>query len=98
METGHRSRNYEVTVREKTYLWGSADITSAPQTAHHLILLVRNYRVGEDVEIFTETGSGTPSPVAKLHPGDFFAIALDELTGVYGVCALSSPLFCSVTI
>jgi hypothetical protein len=95
---GSRTHSYETIVREKTYVWGSADVAAAPHTTRQLILWLRNFPVGEDVDVFTENGAGAATLAATLHPGDSFAVGLDDLTGVYGVCDLSTSVLCSVTI
>ena len=98
LSAGQQTHSYQVTIREKTYVWGSADVATAPHTTRQLILWMRYYPVGEDVVIFTESGGGGATLAATLHPGDSFAVGLDDPTGVYGVCDLSTPVLCSVTI
>jgi hypothetical protein len=96
--------DFQVRVRGKTYLWGSAgnkdNLASGPPT---LYLTFRTERHGEQVtyvrEVLDNQGHLTPSQPGTLEPGEAVTIVLNGASGVSAqipAAGCSTVVSCSV--
>jgi hypothetical protein len=85
---------YEVRVRGKMYLWGSAGITQNITFTRPIVLHLRNDMFGEVVTLGTQIADGTQTTIGTLQPGECVSIPLHDISGVFATCALESNLCC----
>jgi len=85
---------YVVRVREKVYIWGSADFSAA--LTETLFLHINNDRLGDQVTVASESGPGAPTPLGTLRPGECWTLSLNGLRGVTATCASDTTLACAV--
>jgi hypothetical protein len=94
--------SYNVKVRrEKTYLWGSAGITT--DFGQEFFLLCRVDEFGERITLFTEekTNASPPSPFGTLDPGEAYIFPLNKVSGVFAQTItgnVDSLVYCTVLI
>lgn len=86
--------NYVVRVRDKVYVWGSADLTAA--LAVPLVLVINNDVLGETVDISSEGTDGVPTALGTIRPGECWTLVLTGLRGVAASCATDTTLACSI--
>ena len=88
---------YQIRVRsgKNIFLWGSAGV--GDQTFNPpLILHIRNDTFGVQINIFTQTASGTKNSIGTLQPGECVSIPIDNFCGVYATCANESIVSCRI--
>jgi hypothetical protein len=88
--------SYEVRVREKVYLWGSAGITENMTFARPLLLHVHNDDFGEAITIGTRVASGTETSFGTLEPSQCLSIPVQNISGVFATCALETTVRCLI--
>lgn len=85
---------YAVRVREKVYIWGSADFSAA--LAETLLLHINNDRLGDQVTVASESALGAPTQLGTLRPGECWTLSLNGLRGVTATCASDTTLACAI--
>ena len=88
---------YEVKVRGRMYLWGSAGVTV--NLAWPMLLAFRVDVFGEAITFGTETS--TPNSVVTfgtLQPGESYTIPLQNLRGVFANCDLNTSVYCTLIV
>jgi hypothetical protein len=91
--------NYRVRVRGTMFLWGSAGVTSDMTfLPHPLLLHVRNDVHGESITIGTQTASGSQVTFGTLDPGECLSIPIQNIIGVWALCALESNVSCLIKV
>lgn len=86
---------YQVKVRDKVYLWGSAGISV--NLDWPLLLSVRNDLAGDPVTISSETISGGPGKtLGTLLPGECYTTSLLGLRGVAATCVGDTNVACTI--
>jgi hypothetical protein len=88
--------SYEIRVQGTMYLWGSAGITTNLSFAKPLVLHIRNDLFGEEISFGTQNAAKTQTPYGTLQPGECASIQLQDVTGVFAICATASIVACIV--
>lgn len=85
--------SYRVKVRATTYLWGGASVSVPAKT--NLSLHFRIDELGEPLRFGVRKRNGGPlEELGTLQPGECYSLQIDEVTGIYAVCA--EPADCNV--
>lgn len=87
--------SYQVRVRGTMYLWGSSQITANTTFASPLLLHIRNNVFGQQISLFT-VSSGRETSLGSLNAGECYTIAIQQMSGVYAVCATESSVDCLI--
>jgi hypothetical protein len=86
---------YQVKVRDKVYLWGSAGISV--NLALPLLLSMRTDIAGDPITISTETAAGGPgTTLGTLLPGECYTVPLFGLRGVAATSTGDTNVECAI--
>jgi hypothetical protein len=94
--TSDDAREYNVRVRDKIYLWGSAGIKVDVRFTPPPVLHIWNDTFGEPITIGTLKANGAHKTLGTLKPGEHFSIELHDISGVFAECSLESRVACRI--
>jgi hypothetical protein len=87
--------NYIVTVRGKTYLWGSSGITADLQWP--LLLVISNAVVGDAIGLGSDGADGS-GDYGTVQAGECWTLPLLGLRGVFATCPTDSTVACAILL
>jgi hypothetical protein len=86
--------SYEVKIRDRVWLWGSAGIKV--NLDWPALLTIRNNLFGEAVQIGTQKAGVDAQKIGSLQPGECYTIPLDGLSGVFASCPTDTSVACTI--
>jgi hypothetical protein len=86
--------SYEVKVRDRVWLWGSAGIRV--NLNWPVLLTIRNNLFGEAIQIGTQRGGVDAQQIGSLQPGESYTIPLVGLSGVFATCSTDTSVACTI--
>ena len=87
--------SYEIKVRGKMHLWGSAGITKDISFDKQLVLHIHNDLFGEEITLGTQNASGTRE-LGTLKRGECVSIPLNSISGVFASCETHTTVCCLI--
>jgi hypothetical protein len=87
---------YQVRVRGRTYLWGSAGVAHDVTFPAPLVLHISNEIAGEPVTIGTETAGGHHTTLATIQAGEHFSLPVQGISGVVASASPESLVACRI--
>lgn len=87
----------EIKLRGTMSLWGSAGITKNITFDKPLLLHIHNDVFGEMIGFGTQDTAGATENYGTLKPGEWVAIPLQGISGVFANCAQESIVRCQIS-
>lgn len=88
--------SFEVRVRGKKYLWGSAGMKSDATFTKPPLLHLRNDPHGEPITLTVRKADGTETLLGSLEAGECMSVQIQNISGLHASCNAESLVRCAL--